>query len=114
MIRHHQVKQYHRKPENFKHVETIKVSEKTYTGYIIGKVLTWRSQLLIITIIRQPQVKPYHLKPQTLKHVEIINFQIKLHMIFQWKGFDLEISSLNCHLDQTPSVETIPSQTSKP
>ena len=65
-------------------------------------------------MIRQPQVKPYHLKPQTLKHVEIINFQINLHIILQWKGFDLEIRGFNCHLDQTPSVKTIPSQTSNP
>ena len=65
-------------------------------------------------MIRQPQVKRYHLKPQTLKHVKIIKFQINLHMIFEWKGFDLEIRGLNCHLDQTPSVETIPSQTSNP
>ena len=65
-------------------------------------------------MIRQPQVKPYHLKPQTLKHVEIINFQINLHIIFQWKSFDLEIRVFNCHLDQTPSFKTIPSQTSNP
>ena len=33
-------------------------------------------------------------------------------MILQLKGFDLEIRGFNYHLDQTPSVETIPSQTS--
>ena len=33
-------------------------------------------------------------------------------MILQCKGFDLEITGFSYHLDQTPSVETIPSQTS--
>ena len=30
MIRHHQVKPYHRKPETFKQVEKVKVSEKLH------------------------------------------------------------------------------------
>ena len=51
-----------------KHVETVNVSDKP-TRYVIGKVLTWRSQVSIITMIQHHQVKPYHLKPQTLKHV---------------------------------------------
>ena len=46
--------------------------EQTYTGYIIGKVLTWRSQILIITMVRHPQSKLYNLKRQTPKHVEVI------------------------------------------
>ena len=33
-------------------------------------------------------------------------------MIHHWKGFDLEITDFNYHHDQTPSGETIPSQTS--
>ena len=45
--------------------------------YIIGKVLTWRSQILNITMIRHAQVKPYNLKPQTHKHVEIMNVSDK-------------------------------------
>ena len=51
--------------------------QQTYTGYIIGKFLTWRSQILIITMFRHPQVKLYNLKRQTLKHVEIIKFSEK-------------------------------------
>ena len=35
-------------------------------------------------------------------------------MIHHWKGFDLEITDFNYHLGQTPTVETIPSQTSNP
>ena len=31
-------------------------------------------------------------------------------MIHHWKSFDLEITAFNYHLDETPSVETIPSQ----
>ena len=33
-------------------------------------------------------------------------------MIHHWKSFDLEITNFNYHHDPTPSVETIPSQTS--
>ena len=65
-------------------------------------------------MIRHNQVKLYHLKPKTLKHVEVLKVSDKSHLILQWKGFDLEITGFNYHLDQTPSVETIPSQTSKP
>ena len=43
-----------------------------YMRYIIGKLLIWRSQILIIIVIGWAEVKLYHLKPQTLKHVEII------------------------------------------
>ena len=35
-------------------------------------------------------------------------------MIHHWKGLDLEIRGFNYHHDPTPSVETIPSQTSNP
>ena len=55
---------------NHKHVEIIKFWDKP--NYIIGKLLTWKSQILNITMIRHPQLKLHHLKPQTLKHVEII------------------------------------------
>ena len=41
------------------------------------KFLTWRSQILFITMIRHPQVEVYHLKPQTLKLVEITNVSDK-------------------------------------
>ena len=39
-------------------------------------------------------------------------FRIKLHNIHQWKGFELEITDFKYRDDPTPSVETIPSQTS--
>ena len=45
---------------------------ETYIGYVVGKVLTWRSQILIISMIRHPQVKLYHFKPQTLKYKKFI------------------------------------------
>ena len=86
----------------------------TYIGFIIGKVLTRRSQILIITIIRHAQVKLYQLKPQILKHREIKMFQINLHMILHWKGFELEIRVFNYHQDPTASSEAIPSRTSNP
>ena len=54
-----------------------KNSNNYYIWYIIGKVLTWRSQILNITLIRRPQLKLYHLKPQTLEHVEIIKVSDK-------------------------------------
>ena len=38
----------------------------TNIRFIIGKRLTWRSQILIITMMRHPHVKFYHLKTQTL------------------------------------------------
>ena len=44
---------------------------------MIGKVLIWKSQILIITMIRHPQLKLYHLKPQTPKHIEIVNVSDK-------------------------------------
>ena len=31
-------------------------------------------------------------------------------MILHWRGLDFEITGFNYHLDQTPSVETIPPQ----
>ena len=43
----------------------------TNIWYISGKLLTWRSNFMKITMIRHPHVKLYHLKPQTLNHVEI-------------------------------------------
>ena len=42
---------------------------------MIGNVWTWRSHILIITMIEHPELKPYHLKPQNLEHVEIIKVQ---------------------------------------
>ena len=44
---------------------------------MVGWVLTWRSQILIITMIRHPQLKLHLLKRQTLKHVEIIKVSDK-------------------------------------
>ena len=35
-------------------------------------------------------------------------------MIHFWKDLGLEITDFNYHHDQTPSVKTIPSQTSNP
>ena len=35
-------------------------------------------------------------------------------MIHHWRGFDFEITGFTYHLDQTPSVETIPSQPQNP
>ena len=46
-------------------------------GYIIGKVLTWRSQILNINMIGYSRLKLYHFKPKTLKHVEIIGVSDK-------------------------------------
>ena len=68
MIGHAEVKLYHLKPQTLKNAEIIKVSDKP-TCCIIGKLLTWRSQILIIIMIGHAEVKLYHLKPQTLKHV---------------------------------------------
>ena len=31
-------------------------------------------------------------------------------MTHHWRGLDFEITGINYHLDQTPSVENIPSQ----
>ena len=42
-----------------------------------GKVLTWRSQTSIISMIRHPQLNLYHLKPQTIKHIEVIKVSVK-------------------------------------
>ena len=70
MIRHNQLKLYHFKSQALKHVEIIKVSKNNYTVYIIGNVLSWRSQILIITVVRHPLMKLYHHKPQTPKHVD--------------------------------------------
>ena len=44
---------------------------------MVGWVLTWRSQILIITMTRHPQLKLYLLKRQTPKHVEIIKVSDK-------------------------------------
>ena len=41
-------------------------------------------------------------------------FQINLHKVQHWKCFQLENTDFNNHVDQTPSVETIPYQTAKP
>ena len=46
--------------------------------YIIGTLLTWRSQILNIVVICHPHVKLYHLKHQTHKHVETIKVSDKL------------------------------------
>ena len=45
--------------------------------YIIVNLLSWTSQILIITLFHHPQVTLYLLKPQTLKHVEVINVSDK-------------------------------------
>ena len=37
---------------------------------MIGNFWTWRTHILIITMIEHPELKPYHLKPQNFKHVE--------------------------------------------
>ena len=42
--------------------------------YIIGKLLTWRSQILCITIIQHIQVKITSSQTLDLKHAEIIKF----------------------------------------
>ena len=76
--------------------------------------MTWRSQILFITVIRHPQVKAYHLKPQILKHVEIIKVSDKPTYIHHLRGLDYEITDFNYHHDPTPSDGTIPSQTSNP
>ena len=65
-------------------------------------------------MIEHPQLKPYLLKSQTLKRLEIIKFQINLHMIDHWKGFELELAEIDYQHDRTPSVEAIPSQISNP
>ena len=38
----------------------------TYLRKIIGKILSWGSQIWIINMIEHPQLKPYLLKPQPL------------------------------------------------
>ena len=35
-------------------------------------------------------------------------------MIHQWKGLDLEITDFNFHHHPTPSIQTIPTETSTP
>ena len=65
-------------------------------------------------IIEHPQLKAYQLKPQTLKQVEVIKVQIVLGLIHHCKDLDLEMVEYDYHQDQTPSAETIPSQTSTP
>ena len=65
-------------------------------------------------MIEHPQLKPYHLKSQTLKTVEIEKFQTNLHMILYWKFPELEITDFDYKHDRTPSVETVPTQTSNP
>ena len=35
-------------------------------------------------------------------------------MVHRWKGLTLEIAEFECKHDRTPSVETIPTQTSNP
>ena len=44
----------------------------------MGKLLTWRSQIVNITMIQHPHLKLYHLKPQTFEHVEIRRVSDKL------------------------------------
>ena len=34
--------------------------------YIMGKLLTWRSQILVTIMTGHAEVKLYHLKPETL------------------------------------------------
>ena len=73
IIEHPQLKLYNLKPQTFKHVEIINVSDKPI--YDISMERSWRSQILIITMIEHPQLKTYHLKPQPLKDVEILKVQ---------------------------------------
>ena len=81
----------------------------------IGKVLTWRSQILNVTMIQHPHLKLYHFKPQTFKRVEIVKISDKLtYDTSYWKGLDLEIADFKYHYDPSSSHETIPSQTSNP
>ena len=42
--------------------------------HITGKLLTWRLQMVNLSLIGHTQVKLHHLKHQNLKHVEIIKF----------------------------------------
>ena len=65
-------------------------------------------------MIENPQLKPYQLKPQTPKPVEIKNFQTNLHMVHHWEGLELKLAEFENKHDRKPSVETIPTQTSKP
>ena len=46
-------------------------------SYIIGKAFSWRSQILIITMIRHSHLKLYNPKHQTLKQVEVIKVSDK-------------------------------------
>ena len=50
---------------------------QTYIRYIIPKLLTWRSQILIINMSRHTQAKLNHLKPQILKRVEFMKVSEK-------------------------------------
>ena len=53
------------------------VVSSVFSSVAFRKILTWRSQILNITMIRHIHVKLYHLKPQMLKHVDIIKFSDK-------------------------------------
>ena len=39
--------------------------------------MSWRTHILIITLIRHPQLKLYHIKPQNLQLVENVNVSDK-------------------------------------
>ena len=64
-------------------------------------------------MIGNPQLKPYQLIPQTLKHVEIINVSDKPTYDTSSEGLELELAEFDYKHDRAPSVESIPSQTSK-
>ena len=84
-----------------------------YLRKIIGKILSWGSQISIINMTEHTQLKPYPLKPQTLNIKRSQKFKLLLSLIHHWKCLDLEITHFDYHYDRTRSVETIRTQTSK-
>ena len=64
-------------------------------------------------MIDNPQLKPYGLKPQTFKHVEIINVSDKPTYDTSLEGLELELAEFEHKHDRAPSVESVPTQTSK-
>ena len=52
----------------------------------MGKLLTWRSQILNITKIRHPHVKLYYSKPENLKQIVNKNVPDKLTYDTSWES----------------------------
>ena len=88
------------------------VNSSVISRVIFRYLLSWRSQILIITMIRHPHVKLYHLKPQTHKHVEIMKVSGKLTNDISLESSWLENNRFWISLWSTFSCEIRTSQTS--